>query len=231
MKTEVDEFSPKVVREFVDGLDDVTAVKIHVALENRFNRKMKSKYSKNTPTPTATPCQYANTVSACVGTAYSQNNFSLSSIAIEPGYYIPETKTQEVPQQKGQKEDAMSDLDTARRHMDNRLYSIKNAKRHALKTQFGLDNVEHPKTFAEMKDRLLAGQFVLPTDDEDNAYGVSFDELEWRDPSVKKDRPGFDAAEKLLDAAAVKVKDAIWVKANAEDALALLEAFESSTIN
>lgn len=221
----------KAEEDFANSLDDVTAVKIHVALENRFNRKMKSKYSKNTPTPTATPCQYANTVSACVGTAYSQNNFSLSSIAIEPGYYIPETKTQEVPQQKGQKEDAMSDLDTARRHMDTRLFSIKRNKRDALKIQFGLADQERPTTYADMKARLLAGQFALPTDDEDNAYGASFEELEWRDPAVKKDRPGFEAAEKLLDASAVKVKDAIWVKANAEDALALLEAFESSTIN
>lgn len=205
----------------VRALDPLTYEQIKIAIDKRWSEFQMYKAKKA-----------LKAAQECASATVSISSIAWRPCPIEPGYYIPNT-TEEVPQQTARKEDAMSDLDTARRHMDTRLYGIKRAKRDALKTQFGLNDMPSPETFADMKARLLAGQFTLPTDEQNDEgrYGVSLGNLEWRDPTVKKDRPGFEAAEKLLDAAAVKVKDAIWVKANAEDALALLEAFESATVN
>lgn len=211
--------------DFVNSLDDLTAVRIWKSLNNRFEMKSAKNSPKYSPD---TIKGGVLTQAVSISSLTCQCELCVTNV---PGYYIPTTNS-EAPQQKGQKEDAMSDLDTARRHMDTRLYCIKSDKRKALKTQFGLADLPRPTSWADMAARLKTGQFILPVDgdDSEDRY-ISLDCLEWRDPAVKKDRPGFTAAEKLLDASATKVKDAIWVKTNPEDALALLEAFESSTVN
>lgn len=205
----------KAEAEFVNSLSDEVCSNIQIALNGRTMKSIKSMKAA-APNAAMNYCQ-AVTVD-CVS-------------AIAPSYMYAMTATP-TPQQAGNKEEKMgTDIETARRHMDNRLYGIKSVKREALKTQFGLTDDAHPASFTELAARLKAGMFTLPTDDgEFDRYDI-FDSLRWRDPAKKEDRPGFDAADKLMQAAATKVKDAIWVKTNPEDALAALEAFESSTVN
>lgn len=206
----------KAEAEFVNSLSDEVCKNIQRAIGQRYGM-INPKKSAKQALVAAEMCVEANFISAVAPSSM----------------WTMTTNATPTPQQAGIKEEKMgTDIETARRHMDNRLYGIKADKRDALKAQFGLTDDARPASFTELAARLKAGLFTLPTDSEDHfdSYDL-FDSLRWRDPAKKEDRPGFDAAEKLMQAAATKVKDAIWVKTNPEDALAALEAFESSTVN
>jgi hypothetical protein len=115
-----------------------------------------------------------------------------------------------------------------RRHLQNRLYDIASSKKYALKKQFGLTNDDTPNTFEELLARIQGGKYVI---DEKNAkrrdYNGGLGYVTWRDPAVKEDQAGYDAAKKELDAAQQKVSDDIAILPPA-DGLASLRAFEEA---
>lgn len=213
----------KAEAEFVNSLSDEVCKNIQSAISRRIEMRNVNNHPKMVAKQAlvaAEMCVEANFISAIA----PSRMYTMYDVMNEKN--IPTQSKTEVKEEK-----MGTDIETARRHMDTRLYGIKSVKREALKTQFGLTDDARPASFTELAARLKAGLFTLPTDDgEFDRYDL-LDSLRWRDPAKKEDRPGFDAAEKLLQAAATKVKDAIWVKTNPEDALAALEAFESSTVN
>lgn len=212
--------------EFVNSLPEPTMKNIQRAISGRVNEGLKG------PKCTAVSGNYAisnfgiksYTDYLCVSAIAPQQTKSLKNlcVAVDNNY------------NSCSKEDTMAtETDTykARQYLDGRLHNAKYPKRDALKQQYGLMDDDSPKTYAEVAERIKAGLFTLPSNEENFDSYEMFEYLRWRDPAKKEDRPGFDAAEKKLDAAATAVKDAIWVKANPEDALAALNAFEAATFN
>jgi len=91
-----------------------------------------------------------------------------------------------------------------------------------LQRKFGLRDDVKPKDFEEFIQRIKDGKYVAPEKgdcsrtDEYCSYGIH-----WRDPAVKEDQDGYDAAMKELKETATKTLDEIAVYAPAEGLKAL----------
>lgn len=91
-------------------------------------------------------------------------------------------------------------------YFKDRLASVRYEKDEALLRQFGMSADPTPATPEELIERIEAGKFVL----RDSKYGFNLlDRFSWRDPSVKKDQLGYDAASAALQAEYITLKDAI----------------------
>lgn len=110
----------------------------------------------------------------------------------------------------------------------DRVYSTQSE---GLSKQFGLSNDTSPSTFDELIDRIKTGKFVIPEHVKNVRMGVYslVDYIEWRDPSVKKDQKGFDAAYEKLGELYRTTKQDIMIEP-AEKGLKALRKFESATI-
>lgn len=91
-------------------------------------------------------------------------------------------------------------------YFTERLRQIRQEKRDEAQVKFGLTS-QYPKTMTEAFQRIAEGKVKIRDDCED--YGVSMSYVDWKDPSVKKDRAGFNAWEKGMAAAYYTAKDAI----------------------
>lgn len=120
-----------------------------------------------------------------------------------------------------------------RRYLRDRLETIKYAQKRDLRKVYGLDDDEAPKTPKEMAERLASGRFVVKGAEDKDQKDIQYrwsSYIVWRDPSVKEDKAGFDAAYDELKKALKPVEDAIAIKTPAE-ALKALEEFEASLPN
>jgi len=122
-----------------------------------------------------------------------------------------------------------------RDHLISRLHSIKNDKAQELRNTFGIGEMPAPRTPSEMVERIKEGKFkVEHTDELNDSYNEFYYSpwhfIKWIDPSVKEDRPAYDAAEKKLDKLYDDTRDEIIV-ADVEKGLAALRQFESTAIN
>jgi hypothetical protein len=116
----------------------------------------------------------------------------------------------------------------SREYLCNRLSAAYFSKDADLERAYGLRNDSLPETPQEMVDRILAGKYVINKREYgDDYYGDLLDYFSWRDPAIKKDRDGYDAAHKILKAAHNKASDQIYVLSAAEGLKALQE-FEAT---
>lgn len=115
-------------------------------------------------------------------------------------------------------------------YLSRRLSDNADTKRSELKVQFGLSGGEAPKTIEEAVARIKDGKFEVPEGNANmhSAYLGQF--ITWKDPTVKKDQKGFDAAIKALYTEKTKAKDII-VTGTAAEGLAALQAFEAKTFH
>lgn len=129
-------------------------------------------------------------------------------------------------QQEQETENTMYNLDQLQlEHFSARLRHIKSEKHGELKRKFGLVDDESPRTPEEIVARITAGKFIiLPEATYDS--GSRFARFQWRDPSLKEDRAGYEAADKDLDAAYDLAKDAVFTAP--ADAAKVVQAFESA---
>ena len=125
------------------------------------------------------------------------------------------------------------DLQTQRRHLNDRLYGIVENKIAKLRVEFHLSDDEAPKTPSEYLKRIADGKFTVPTDEDwkrcrwnfDGYYGIRF-----RDPKAEADQDGFDAATEALYSARQKVEDEIAILEPAQ-ALKSVQEFETATFH
>jgi len=123
-----------------------------------------------------------------------------------------------------------------RDHLVSRLHELKNTKATELRNAFGIGEMPAPRTPLEMVERIKEGKFKIEHIDEideceyNEFYYSPWRYIKWVDPTVKEDRPGYEAAEKKLDKLYEDTRDEIVVL-DTEKGLAALRQFESTAIN
>lgn len=95
--------------------------------------------------------------------------------------------------------------------LKDRLETLKDNKKAALRAKFFINEPKSPSTLGELRARLAAGQFTIAdhgyTDDY-RVYGAD-SWISWRTKDTQADQAGYDAAKAVLKAAAQKVADEI----------------------
>lgn len=81
-----------------------------------------------------------------------------------------------------------------------------------LRKQFGLSGDPAPKTVEDFIKRIQDGKFVLEDMYKQKLTSYVTDYISWRDPSIKRDEAGYDAAKELLDAKYRDTKRAIMTQ-------------------
>lgn len=150
-------------------------------------------------------------------------------------YVLPSTPVCANKKENNMHIDDYNDIDVqARQRLTSRTYEAFCAHDRKLENEFHLTDDEAPKTPSEFLQRIKDGKFVLPTDEEfKKHYNYLRDPgalIKWRDPAVKADKDGYDAAHKKLIAARDDVFDAIMVK-KPIDALKDVQAFRDATFH
>jgi hypothetical protein len=115
----------------------------------------------------------------------------------------------------------------SRDYLRNRLSAAYFSKDADLERAYGLRDDSSPQTPQEMVDRILAGKYVIDEKEDGEYYDDLSVYFSWRDPAIKKDREGYDAAHKILKAAHNKASDQVMVLSAAEGLKALQE-FEAT---
>lgn len=81
-----------------------------------------------------------------------------------------------------------------------------------LRKQFGLSGDPAPETVEDFIKRIQDGKFVLEDMYKQKRTSYVTDYISWRDPSIKRDEAGYDAAKELLDAKYRDTKRAIMTQ-------------------
>lgn len=141
--------------------------------------------------------------------------------------YLQEIKKKEETPMRTHEQDQKSYLET-------RLYHTYNEKDSELANVFGLVDL-YPKNAEETVKFIQEGKFTLrDRDREDSDFDFDdyspFSGFIWRDPAVKKDREGYDAARAKLTKAKTAAMDRITVS-SPEAGLKALQEFESATFH
>ena len=123
-------------------------------------------------------------------------------------------------------------LDEQVKYLKTRADNIFYEKDRELERAFHLRDDEAPQSIKEFKERVAAGKFSFYDMSEDDEFsdGFYYGDIRWRDPAVKADRKGYNAAHSKLQAAKSDVMDAIMIKTPAE-AFAALEAYKGQTFH
>lgn len=125
--------------------------------------------------------------------------------------------------------------DKARDHLLNRVERAAAEKKEPLLRAFGLQDDDSPRSLKDFFARINAGKYIIPTDEKAltrEYWGLSdvVDEIRWRDPAVKEDQAGFDAAVKAVRKAQNDAADEIIVKTPVEG-LQVFRDFQAKTFN
>lgn len=115
-------------------------------------------------------------------------------------------------------------------HLRDRAESVFFTHQRNLQKKFGLVDDDAPMTANELIQRIKDGKFVIPEGKGDTRYYSGYNGtamIEWRDPAVKKDRKGYDEAEKVLNKAVTELTDKIEILDPVESLKALQE-FEAT---
>lgn len=114
------------------------------------------------------------------------------------------------------------DVRNSRSYLDRRFNQEYRFAEEKLGKKFGLTDDSAPNYGQELVDRILAGKYEVKPD----PWGGT--NIRWRDPSVKEDRDGFNAAMKQVDHACQKGRD-IAALLTIPEGFAALEDFTEFT--
>lgn len=90
--------------------------------------------------------------------------------------------------------------------------NARNTVNSKLLKQFGLIGDDAPATVEELIKRIQDGKFAVDDENKKRRAYYALDYISWRDPSIKKDQAGFDAANDLLSAKYSATKRAIMTQ-------------------
>lgn len=122
-------------------------------------------------------------------------------------------------------------------YLFDRLCSIAWEKRDEEKKPYGLVDDDAPKTIKERKERFAAGKFVINwrADEDDYEDDEEFESsysaggnIRWRDPAVKEDRKGYEAAMEKMGKDLTDFRDIIKIK-SPDEGLTAVKDFEKRT--
>lgn len=94
-------------------------------------------------------------------------------------------------------------------YLVNRAADAHSIQNRELQKTFGMVNDEQPRTAEELINRVLAGKYILKDSSKEVNTSRPADYVIWRDPSVKEDKAGYEAATKELDKQYTITKDAV----------------------
>lgn len=119
-----------------------------------------------------------------------------------------------------------------RDYLKDRLYSLNSQKVTDLRVKFNMDAPKGPKSMKDLIDRIKNDKFQMPKNEDSLEYTWYssrdlMDQFDWR--LTPADKPGFEAAEVLLDKAYTEAADAIMIKTPVEG-LDAVKAFETLVI-
>lgn len=117
-----------------------------------------------------------------------------------------------------------------RAYLTDRLYTIRETHKDALRKQFGLIDDEAPATPAEFIQRIADGKYTIDKEKMDKKTYAPSNYIRWRDPSVVEDIKGYEAAKLKLDDAYRTAKDAAILSAIA-DAKAAMDTFKAWSLS
>ena len=185
-----------------------------------------------------------NNVTICTTvTPLSKNNFYDECTSLAPCNYNPYFIPQEVPCQtdcvkqsiKGNnpmyvdndKHIESSKVNYLTSRGENSFYS----KMDGLSKLFGFGPFDSPDSIQEFIDRIVAGKFTIKDPskkDTKNFYYRPMEGITWKDPSVKEDQVGYDAAKAALTSLWQDTKDTIAIGTPVEG-LAAVKALDAWT--
>lgn len=146
-------------------------------------------------------------------------------------YRITPEKQKEIEMTYNTDCSAITEVQTQRKYLSARLMTLAKNKEPDLLRNFGLTDDKAPMTFDEAVQRIKDGKYTVVEQYSGNTangyYGLD-SAIRWRDPAKKEDKPGYDAAKKLMAAAVTDTQDAIMIK-TPDEALAAVKAFEAMT--
>lgn len=116
-------------------------------------------------------------------------------------------------------------------YLEERASALFYEKDSDLQKQFGLRDDDYPQEAEELVKRIQDGKFTITEKTPNNIFFGSgaFGRLRFRDPAMKRDEAGYNAAYQKLQALLQDTKDAIMIK-SADEGLAAVKAFEAATI-
>jgi len=115
-------------------------------------------------------------------------------------------------------------------YLGERISTIYETKIREMRKTYGLDNDDSPHTAIELVERITSGKFTIPEDAKDSRTYYPTEYITWRDPSIKKDQPGFDKVQISLKKARTAVEDFVIMSTDNAARLQALKDFETATI-
>lgn len=115
-----------------------------------------------------------------------------------------------------------------RKYLKSRLYDAFYEKKADAKRKFGLVDDKAPANAEELIDRIKNGKFTVTPKEQRSRWEGPFEAIRWRDPSVKEDKDGYEAAKAELEKAFKEAEDVIVIKTPSEglDAVKAFQALE-----
>lgn len=105
------------------------------------------------------------------------------------------------------------------------LYQTAEEKDLDLRKQFGLKDDDAPTNPKELVERIKAGKFTLPDETKRRYHYSALDGIRWRDPDLKEDQAGYEAAWNAFRKAKETAHEDIMIK-DGEAGLAALRALK-----
>ena len=123
-----------------------------------------------------------------------------------------------------------SDEKIMRDQLNDRIYEIAREHDTRLEKAFGIRGEDHPRTPAAVVELITSGKFVIDEGKEDHNSYNPLDYFTFRDPAIKKDQKGYEAAyTKLTDTRQKYLDKAAF--GDLTDALKIIEDFKSDTFH
>lgn len=122
-----------------------------------------------------------------------------------------------------------TETERQKRFLLSELSTVEDRQEIKLRKQYGLMDDDEPRSFNELMARIKDGKFVIKDENKDKpAWGYGLNLVKWRDPAVKEDQTGFEAAQKIMRVSYTDAVRTIKIGLPAEG-LAALKSFESAT--
>jgi hypothetical protein len=115
-----------------------------------------------------------------------------------------------------------------RQYLSDRLFDVTQDKVIELRKKFGLYD-ERPETPEDIVERIKSDKFVIPERDNNVCFYNAWEQIQWRDPAIKRDAEGYRKALEALDKSKTPVRDAIRLK-SIEEGLKAIQDFEAATL-
>lgn len=200
-------------------------------------------YSRRKRKHLKTMCCEGKKAPICISDGCATNSLAdcvpCKTVPVKPLKCVPQAYIKSMPSIcQGEKEEVMNTVDysaTQRRHLTERAYTVRFEKENELSKHFGLTDTPQPKTVKEFIEFIKTDKFTVG--DEKNMdrklRWSAWDAAEWirfRDPDIKEDQDGFDAAMELVNKDYKALKDDILIL-EPKEGLEKLRAFEEKTFH